>query len=247
MDNLTLSTTGLTLVANYFGATGSAWNATAQAWETWSSTSYNAGHYAVTVSEVGGSGSGGYRYQATTPPTVAAGGYAVVFRQHVDGTAAHDLPVGTASQDPNLITILQQTSQIATQGVQVIGSYVAGVMTLIRGDSYTSTSGKSFSIPKPAGVTWPADLTGWTVTLYGQADPSTPVASGQSGSFSATLSVTNPSTTQTLVVSLPASTTSTLAPMPNGWTFRIVATSGSDQNTLLSGLLSVLDLSEATT
>lgn len=98
MDTLPYSITNLTVSADYHNAAGQVWNTTGTpAWESWTSAHYNAGDYSVSAPEEGGAGTGTCRYSATTPTALAAAQYKVMFRRHVDGTAANDVPIGAGS------------------------------------------------------------------------------------------------------------------------------------------------------
>jgi hypothetical protein len=189
-------------------------------------------------------------YGNTMDLSLAAGSYAC---EIVDGAGAvyatSDEPFewdGSAQRtiagvEATLAAIEAQTNKIATNNTTLIGSMVNGQLSIVAGDSYTATSGKAIAIPRPAGATYPADLTGWTVTLHASAKAST-IGQGAT-SFSTVLAISNPATTQDLTINaLPASTTSGLVPGINGWTFSIVATKTSDVNTLMSGVLSVAAL-----
>jgi hypothetical protein len=97
MDSLSYSISGLTVLAEYHQGS-LIWNTQGGIYETFSASHYNAGQYSVAAPEDGGSGSGSARYTAGTPAGVlAAGSYAVVFRRHLDGTAANDLPIGSGA------------------------------------------------------------------------------------------------------------------------------------------------------
>ena len=149
---------------------------------------------------------------------------------------------GSAMAD--LFAILGDTSALAAGGTNlavVWGGYVNGTLIFVAGDAYSSTSGKAITIAKPAGAAWPADLTGWTVTL--QAAARTDLAAAGTRTLSTSVTVVDPASTQSLVIeSLAATVTALLAPGVNGWTFAIVAVSGTDQNTLMSGNMTVAAL-----
>jgi len=97
MDSLSYNISGLTVMAEYHQG-NLIWNTQSSVYEMFSASHYNAGQYGVTAPEDGGSGSGSARYTAATPAgVVAAGAYAIVFRRHVDGTAADDVPIGSGA------------------------------------------------------------------------------------------------------------------------------------------------------
>ncbi len=97
MDSLPYNISGLTVMAEYHQG-NLVWNTQGGVYESFSAGHYNAGQYSVAAPEDGGSGSGSARYTAATPAGVlAAGAYAVVFRRHVDGTAANDVPIGSGA------------------------------------------------------------------------------------------------------------------------------------------------------
>lgn len=100
MDSLPYNISGLTVMAEYH-RDNLIWNTQGGVYEVFSASHYNAGQYSVAAPEDGGSGSGSARYTAATPAgVIAAGAYAVVFRRHVDGTAANDLPIGSGASAP---------------------------------------------------------------------------------------------------------------------------------------------------
>ena len=150
-----------------------------------------------------------------------------------------------ADPSATLGQIKQQTDKIAANNVSAIGGYVAGQLTIVKGDTYSPTSGKAITFPRPQGATYPADLTGWAVTLTATAKHDNDSLGTRV--LSTPLAVINPAGTQDLILqSLSAAQSGALAPGVNEWTFTIAATSGGGEvNTLMSGTMSVVDLSGA--
>ena len=91
MDSLGLTTSKLTVVADYHQS-GLVWNNHTSAWEVWTDANYNAGYYSVSAPQEGGGTTNSAVYNAGTPAGVTPP-YLVMFRQHVDGTAANDTPL----------------------------------------------------------------------------------------------------------------------------------------------------------
>lgn len=119
-----------------------------------------------------------------------------------------------------------------------IGALSGGGLTLRQGDSYEGEL--ALAVARPTDADWPADLTGWTVTLYGRAKPDVSAALGTL-TLETSVTVVDPDGDQDLSIdSLAAEDTEALAGKVNGWTFEIVAVSGSSTATLISGTLSIV-------
>lgn len=147
---------------------------------------------------------------------------------------------GGTDYSDQLDAIQAQTDKITTSQVNVVNPFKNGTLTLTAGCSYTTAGGNAISIPKPDGVAWPADLSGYTVTLHAKVSEDTPVTdSTLDGKFTTTIAVTDPTGAQTLSINALAATTTADAATGKAyrWEYSIRAVSGSTVVELISGAL----------
>lgn len=106
-----------------------------------------------------------------------------------------------------------------------------------KGDSYGATSGQRITVTKPAGASWPSDLTGWTLTFTASK------RSNNDQSGDATLTVTcahgtETGSSQSFYIDLTAANTDSLA--TGLYDYDVQASSGVLRNTLVGGLMRVM-------
>ncbi len=110
-DSLPYTIAGLSVVAVYSQG-NEVWNGHTAVYEPWQDANYALGYYSVAAPQDGGGGTHSMRYTAATPAgVISAGAYDVVFRRSVDGTAANDSPIGSASS-PGLTGAFAGATQV---------------------------------------------------------------------------------------------------------------------------------------
>jgi hypothetical protein len=125
--------------------------------------------------------------------------------------------------------------------LSLVDGVMVGNLTIVREDVYGDADGRAFLFTAATGANWPANLSGWTITLTATKTAFN-VNAGTTTATAAGVVVTASGAGQAFYVALPSSFTTGLAlgTLQRGYAFDCVATNGSDRVTLARGLMSVL-------
>src|SRR5205807_1933368 len=82
------------------------------------------------------------------------------------GADVHTAATAQAGQGATPAQFWAYGHRTLTDGpIIMVVPHQAGVLTIVAGDSYKAANNNAIGITKLAGAAWPADLTGWTVSL----------------------------------------------------------------------------------
>jgi hypothetical protein len=159
-----------------------------------------------------------------------------IFAVHPNGTVE-----ANADVDESAIANEVAASLASGVNVQVTSTVQGNNISIVRGSSYNSTTGRTIPITI-SGDNWPTDLSGWTITMdvyqthktNGEVETSPDTATGLSGSVTQ-------ATGSSRAVKIDLTTTITSGLTPGVYDYYVEATSGSDRTTLRQGKMFVKD------